>query len=72
MFSVEQATNICNGYIESDSYDRDEAFERVGRLENLDFLENVIFAPMKFRMKGDHDSYDELSIDEVFRSLYVN
>jgi hypothetical protein len=72
MFSVEQATNICNGYIESDSYDRDEAFERVGRLEDLDFLENVIFAPMKFRMKGDHDSYDELSIDEVFRSLYVN
>ena len=72
MFSVEQATNICNGYIESDSYDRDEAFERVGRLEDLDFLENVIFAPMKFRMKGDHDSYDELSINEVFRSLYVN
>ena len=72
MFSVEQATNICYGYIDSDIFERDEAFERVGRLEDLDFLENVIFAPKKLSMKGDHDSYDELSIDEAFRRLYVN
>ena len=72
MFSVEQAINICNGYIDSDSFDRDEAFERIGRLENLDFLENIIFAPAKVRDRSNYNSYDELSIDEVFRRLYVN
>ena len=72
MFSVEQAVNICNGYIESDSFDRDEAFERVGRLEDLDFLKNVIFAPKKIRMQGNHHFNGELDIDEVYRRLYVN
>ena len=72
MFSVEQATNICNGYIDGDFFDRDEAFERIARFEDLDFLENVIFAPNKFYKKGKHDLYDELTIDEVFRRLYVN